>query len=91
MPAPGLSIETTLANERVCRTIEDVTAAWDAVEDAMLGALEYVDIDTPHLADSEARLDVLLHRLEEAERLAHAEVAAARSMVGGEGASAITG
>jgi hypothetical protein len=84
MPAPGFSMEATLANERVCRTIEDVIDAWYAVEAALLGALEHDELGTPHLADCEDRLRVVLLQLQEAERLAHAEVAATRTMLGGQ-------
>jgi hypothetical protein len=84
MPAPGFSIEATLANVRVCRTIEDVIDAWYAVEDALLGALEHDEAVTPHLADCGERLPVVLRQLREAERLAEAEVAATRTMLGGQ-------
>jgi hypothetical protein len=47
----------------------------------VLGWLEYDDQGTPHLADCEERLPVLLHRLREAERVAHAEAEATRAML----------
>jgi hypothetical protein len=83
MSAPGFSIETTLANERVCRIVEDVTAAWWAVEDALLGALEHAETGRPDLADCQDRLPVVLLQVQEAERLAHAEVVATRAMLKG--------
>jgi hypothetical protein len=81
MPCPGFSMEHTLANERVWRVGEDVRRAWYDLEDALLGALEHDDLGTPYLAECEASIAAALRRLEEAEKLAHADVAATQAML----------
>jgi hypothetical protein len=81
MPAPGFSLEATLANERVWSVVDAVDEAWHDLREALLGALEYDDLGTPHLDGCEAAIPAAVRRVEEAERVAHAEVAATRAML----------
>lgn len=56
--------------------------AWEDLRQALIGALEYDDLDTPHLHRCENEIPSALSRVQEAERLANAEVAATRAMLG---------
>lgn len=81
MPAPGFSMEATLANERVWTVIDAVDEAWHELQHALIGALEHDDLGTPHLDGCEADIPGAIRRVEEAERIAHAEVAASHAML----------
>lgn len=79
---PEFSLDTTLANARVFDVIDDVTEAWFALRDALIGALEYDDIETPHLRARAHDIPAAVARLDKADCLARAEVASTRLMLG---------
>jgi hypothetical protein len=77
------STETQRALDRMFATTDAVIEAWQELQHSAAGALEYHDdpASSAWLSDRRERIPADLRHIEEAEKLAHAEIAATRARV----------